>query len=272
MANEDALNIYTDGSMYSGPRVGGLGVRIVTFDESGEEEIQDYPVPGYKNATNNSMELYACVVGLRHALKHPRLPEVTRICIFSDSRYVVDNSDKAKFQWPGQKWFTASGTPVLNADLWKQLVRELRKIRKRVEFRWIGGHSKDVHNRAVDKMAKASAKRALNRPLSVVAVRRKQTERSVEVGSIEMKRQRLRIRVITSEWLRVQRLSKYKYEVLSERSKYFRNVDIIYSEHDMKAGHHYEVSVNDDTSNPRVTAVLREIEGPVKPTVRLVMD
>ena len=216
MAHEDALNIYTDGSMYSGPRVGGLGVRIVTFDESGEEEIQDYPVLGYKNATNNAMELRACVLGLREALRHPRLAGVTRVCVFSDSRYVIDNQAKAKFQWSGQRWLTAAGTPVLNADLWKQLVRELKKIRKRVEFIWIKGHSKSLHNRAVDKMARASARRALNPPLSVVAVRRKQTKKVVDIGSVEMKRQRLVIRIITSEWLKVQKISKYKYEVLSK--------------------------------------------------------
>ena len=85
-----------------------------------------------------------------------------------------------------------------------------------------------------------------------------------------MRRQRLVIGVITREWLSVQKMSKYKYEVLSKSSKYFGNVDIIFSEHDLRAGHHYEVSVNDNTGNPRITRALREVERPVKLTARLV--
>jgi len=78
--------------------------------------------------------------------------------------------------------------------------------------------------------------------------------------------QRLAIRIITSEYLRVQQVTKYKYEVLSKKSAYVGNVDFIYSKHgmrakqDMRVGHHYEVSVNRDTSNPGVINVLKELD------------
>ena len=260
MIYEDALNIYTDGSSYSNPRTGGIGIRFVTIDDAGDEEVEDLPVPGYRNATNNSMELYACVVALQKTSGHPKISQMNRICIFTDSRYVVDNYRKAIFQWPGQKWLTISGTPVLNARLWKQLVREIRKAPRKVEFAWVKGHSRNPHNKAVDRLAKQSAKNAVNDPMSIVAVRRKQTKKSVDIGSVEMRGQRLAIRIISSEYLRVQKLNKYKYEVLSKGSKYFENVDLIYSTHDMRAGHHYEISVNRDTSNPRVLNVLRELD------------
>lgn len=260
MIHEDALNIYTDGSSYSGPRTGGIGIRFVSVDDAGDEVVEDFPILGYKNATNNSMELYACVIALQKASGHPKIPHLNRICIFTDSRYVIDNYKKAIFQRPKQKWSTTSGTPVLNADLWKQLVREIRKAPRKVEFTWVKGHSKNSHNKAVDKLAKQSAKNAINDPISIIAVRRKQTEKSIDVGSVEMRGQRLAIRIITSEYLRVQKIVKYKYEVLSKGSKYFGNVDLIYSAHDMRAGHHYEISVNRDTSNPRVLNVIRELE------------
>ena len=260
MIHEDALNIYTDGSSYSGPRTGGIGIRFVTINDTGDEVVEDLPMTGYKNATNNSMELYACVVALQKAYGHPKISHLNRICIFTDSRYVVDNYKKAIFQWPKQKWSNRSGAPVLNAGLWKQLVREIRKAPRKVEFTWVRGHSRNPHNRAVDKLAKQSAKNAVNDPMSIVTVRRKQTEKSVDIGSVEMQGQRLAVRIITSEYLRVQKLVKYKYEVLSKRSKYFGNVDLIYSTHDLRAGHHYEISVNRNTSNPRVLNVLRELE------------
>jgi len=143
----------------------------------------------------------------------------------------------------------------------KDLIKQMKNCQPlRVNFFWVKGHSKDQHNKAVDKLAKKSAKRALNKPLSVVAVRRKITSKSVEIGSVQMHGQRLRIRVITSEYLRVQKLSRYKYEVISKGSKYFRNVDFIFSNLDLKAGHHYEVVVNKDSSIPTITNVLRELE------------
>jgi ribonuclease HI len=260
MIHEDALNIYTDGSSYSGPRTGGIGIRFITIDDAGHEAVEDFPMPGYKNATNNSMELYACVVALQKASGYPKISHLNRICIFTDSRYVVEHYKKAIFQWPKQKWLRRSGTPVLNAGLWKQLVREIKKASRKVEFTWVKGHSKNPHNKAVDKLAKQSAKNAVNDPMSIVTVRRKQTKKSVDIESVEMRGQRLAIRIITSEYLREHKLVKYKYEVLSKGSKYFGNVDLIYSTHDMRAGHHYKISVNRNTSNPRVLNVLRELE------------
>jgi ribonuclease HI len=172
----------------------------------GEEETEDVEVPGYKNATNNQMELYACVAALKEALRYKDLTSFDSIAIYTDSRYVVDNYRKAMFEWPKTRWTTRIGPPVLNADLWKDLIKQMKNCQPlRVNFFWVKGHSKDLHNKAVDKLAKKSAKRALNEPLTVIAVRRKITTKSVESGSVHMKGQRLRIRVITSEYLRVQK-------------------------------------------------------------------
>ena len=88
----------------------------------------------------------------------------------------------------------------------------------------------------------------------------KKTAKVVDLGSVEMKGQRLVVRIITSEYLRVQRLTKYKYEVLSPGSRYLGNVDLIFSNLDMRAGHHYEISVNRDTANPRVMRIIQEAE------------
>jgi ribonuclease HI len=261
MIREDALNIFTDGSSFSGPRVGGVGIRIVTVNEAGHEVIEDFPVTGYRGATNNQMELFACVCGLRKAASHSRVNAYNRIYIFTDSMYVVDNFKNALFVWPKQKWMTYAGTPVLNANLWKDLIREIKNhAPRRVEIHWIKGHARNIHNKAVDKLAKASAKLALNPPLSIVSVRRKQTSQSFEIGSVEMRGQRLAIRIVTCEYLKVQRLHKYKYEVLSKGSKYFGKLDLIYSTHDLRAGHHYEVSVNKNKANPIITNVIRELE------------
>lgn len=258
---EDAVNVFTDGSSLSSPRLGGIGIRVVTVGDDGKEVCEDDFLLGYRGATNNQMELLACIKGIQAAIRHPRVAVLKRICLFTDSQYVATNVDNAKFAWPTQHWRTKTGTPVLNARLWKDLVKEIKRAACRVDIRWAKGHSRtNPHNRAVDKLAKQSATMALNPPLSVVTVRRKKTKENVRIGSVSMEGQHLTIRVVTSEYLSVQRISKYKYEVLSKDSKYFGLVDIIFSTIHLRAGRHYEVRVNQESRNPQIIELIREIE------------
>jgi len=67
------------------PRKGGMGFRIVTFDDGGNEICEDEWLPGYQSGSNQQMERLACVEGIRAALKHPRLPEFNRIQVLVTS-------------------------------------------------------------------------------------------------------------------------------------------------------------------------------------------
>ena len=261
MTYENALNIYADGSSYSRPRRGGIGIRYVTIDEHGNEVVQNEELSGHEGATNNEMELLACIQGLKGAMDHPAFGIVQGIYVFTDSMYVTSNVVRAKFEWSRRKWLNRQGRPVENAELWKELVRVLRKIPKRVEFEWVKGHAKDQHNKAVDKLAKASAKGVLNRPLKVTTVRRKRSSASVARGCVPMQGQTLSIRVITDTYMRVQRVYKYKYEVLAGAGEHGGKVDWIYHAADecLRAGHHYEVQVNNETKNPRIIQVVQEL-------------
>ena len=256
---EDTLNIYTDGSSYSHPRVGGIGIRYIYINQNGNEEIIDLNIPGYKSATNNQMELHACVCSLHEAMKRFDLSDFNRIIIYTDSLYIKENLNNAKYQWPKTKWLKRSGSPVLNADLWKVLIRNIKKTNKHVEIKWVKGHKKDMHNKAVDKLAKKSAKQPLKRSLTVTQVRRKLTRKSVELKSVEMRGQRISIHIITSEYLKVQHINKYKYEVISKRSRFYQNVDIIFSDKLLKAGHSYTVTFNKNSNDPRIVSIIREI-------------
>jgi len=51
---------------------------------------------------------------------------------------------------------------------------------------------------------------------------------------------------------------KYKYEVLD--GEYLGQVDVIFATELLRAGHHYQIRVNDNTKNPRVVELVREIE------------
>jgi hypothetical protein len=122
------------------------------------------------------------------------------------------------------------GNPVANAQQWEELIKLIFRAGKRVEIRWVKGHRKSAHNKTADQLAKASAAQRSGQHLSIVKVRRKKSDRSVEPGSVVMRGHRMTIRIITDEFLRPQRMNKYKYEVVSARSEFRGCVDIIYSE------------------------------------------
>lgn len=260
MIDEHALNIYTDGSQYSKPRRGGLAALFVIVDEDGSEVPEHVPFQGYEGATNNQMELAACVEALKYAARHYDVKEYERIVIYTDSLYVSDNLNNAKFQWSKDKWRNRVGKPVANAELWRDLVRQIKKSPRRVEIKWVKGHSKNPHNKKVDKLAKTSAKGPLQRPVSVVDVRRKTTKLSVDPGCIPMLGQTLDIRIVTSEYLRLQKEHKYKCEVLSGDENLVGKVDWLFSNQLLSAGHHYEVVVNENQAYPQIIDVVRELE------------
>ena len=114
-------------------------------------------------------------------------------------------------------------------------------------------------------MAKASAKSTLEPALSVVSVRKKWTDESGSRGSVQMLGQRLSIRIVTCEWLHQQKLWKLKYEVISPASRFKGKVDTVFETKALPVladGHSYFVQVNEDTTNPRVVKVFRELTDP----------
>lgn len=260
MFRSNILYIYTDGSCLPHPRRGGIGIRYVHLEDDGAEKRIDYPCFGFKGATNNQMELYACIEALKHIPKLNFDCQNLSIEIRTDSRYVADNIYYAKFVWPKNKWYNNDGKPVDNTKIWKELIKNIIKLRRRVDFVWVKGHGKDKDNKAVDKMAKESAKSAVFEPLSVVTIRRKLTHQKVRIGSVKNAGQKIGIRIITSEYFKEQRVTKYRYEVISKKSKYYGKVDFAYSNLILKDAHSYFVSFNKDDNNPRILKMLYEIE------------
>lgn len=260
--DERAINVFTDGSSYSHPRRGGLGFRIITVGTDGHEIIHEEQPQGFQGATNQQMELQACIEALRYLSSrssHVNPRDFSKIVIHTDSRYVVDNHQSALYTWPTTGWMTRDGNPVANAQQWKDLTRQIFRVDRRVEFKWVKGHKSSAHNKAVDKIAKTSAKGVLRPPLTVTSVRRKRTTKTVERGCVQLTGQRLTIRIITDEYLRAQRVYKYKYEVISRASPFRSLVDIAFSDQLMRAGHTYYVLMGAETATPRITKVYHEI-------------
>jgi ribonuclease HI len=260
MEDPNALNIYTDGSSFQGPRQGGVGVRFV-FPDIGDNYgyTKDMDYPGYKGGNIAQMEIKACILALTTANSLPDTQKIKRIIIHSDSMYVVNNYKKAVFSWPKNKWRLSGGGAVLNVQLWKDLTKAIKKISIPVDIQWVKGHSNNIHNRKVDKLAKKSAKGFKFENTSSINLRRKTTKTSTEIGSVKMLGQKITIRIVTSEYLSNHSEYRYRYEVLSKRSDYFRKIDFVNYNIPLKVGHKFYVKLNKQQTNPKIIKVYREV-------------
>lgn len=168
---ENALNIYTDGSMLLGPRRGGAGLLFIAVDSQGNEEQHEEMLPGFAGATQNQMELEAVIQGLKMATGHhpPFDPlRYRKIVIKTDATYVAENFGTAVSVWSKNGWTTRQGKPVDNAKQWKELVRLVvlsSKQGKPARLVRVPG-KRSPRTKAVDKLAKQSARNASKRQLN----------------------------------------------------------------------------------------------------------
>lgn len=79
--------------------------------------------------------------------------------------------------------------------------------------------------------------------------------------------QRIYIRIIEGKYLRVQRINRYRYEVMSKKSKYFGKKDFLCSTETLKEGHTFSVRLNSEQGTPGLEKVFREI--PTKGQIQL---
>lgn len=262
MIEESYLYMYTDGSSKKNPRRGGIGLVFVTVNKEGQEIPEDtFPFPGYKNASNNEMELRAVIVGLKEVINRKDLYRFERIIICTDSMYVKNFYRSALGSWPKNNWLNNYNRPVENVELWIDLRKQLTKLYDfglSYEFQWVKAHHKNEFNKMADKLAKDSADNPLNEPLVVETVRKKVLPGTTRVGSIDIKGQQMNIYVQTTEKLAKKRGYRHKYCLWSENSK-SGDLDIIFSkELVVIAGHYYNVQVNDDKRNPWILDVVYE--------------
>src|SRR5580693_10347289 len=152
-----AIQIYTDGSAYKNPgHVSGCAViaRYPEHLERDDEIIVDFGCP---KSTNQRMEMMACIEGLRWVRQNQPWDGVTCVLVITDSDYVKRFVSLAPM-WKRNGWRGRDGQPILNHDLWDDLVKARSKAGVRIEFVWEPGKSTDIGKR-VDKLAKAASER-----------------------------------------------------------------------------------------------------------------
>jgi ribonuclease HI len=137
------VEIFTDGACKGNPGPGGWGAVL----RMGHHEKD---ISGHEPATtNNRMELTAVIRAL-NALKEP-----CEVHLHTDSRYVIDGITKWIFGWQKNGWKNSQKKPVLNAELWQDLIAAVRP--HRIEWIWVKGHDGHPENERADKLASDAA-------------------------------------------------------------------------------------------------------------------
>ena len=145
MSEKVKITLYTDGACSGNPGPGGYGAILVYIDSNNIKHEKELSA-GYKDVTNNQMELLAGIVGLE-ALKKP-----ASVTVISDSKYVVDAFNNNWIDgWIKRGWKTAGKSPVKNVELWKRLLKA--KEQHDIDFVWIKGHAGHEYNERCDSLA-----------------------------------------------------------------------------------------------------------------------
>ena len=136
-----ATVVYTDGACLGNPGPGGWAWAVPEGRWRAGPSVR---------STNQRMEIQAVLDALG-TLAGP-------VLVVSDSTYVVNCfRDRWYEGWIRRGWTNAQRKPVANQDLWVPLIRLYLPRSEEVRFRWVKGHSNDVMNDLVDRLAVEAA-------------------------------------------------------------------------------------------------------------------
>ncbi len=140
------VTIYTDGACSGNPGIGGWAAVLIYNGIKKETAGYD------KSTTNNRMELFAVIQGLRC------LNQRCDVDICTDSQYIADAFNKGWVDaWQKSGWKTAGKSEVKNQDLWKALLYEVNK--HKVQFVKVKGHADVELNERCDELARGEVDR-----------------------------------------------------------------------------------------------------------------
>ncbi len=150
---KNQIVIFTDGACSGNPGKGGWGA-VIYFPRG---HIQELGGSSF-HTTNNKMEMSATI----EALKKIRAADGDQIWLYTDSTYVIRGITQWIWGWKKKGWINAEGGEVTNQELWKDLEREvmrLKKINIAIDWRYVRGHTGVPGNERVDQIAVAFSQR-----------------------------------------------------------------------------------------------------------------
>jgi len=155
--NSKKIEIYTDGSSLGNPGPGGWGTVIIVGDKI-EKELGGFE----KDTTNNRMEIQAVIEALKYIVKNQKTIDKNIITINADSAYVLGGVTTWIKNWEKNGWKTANKKPVLNKELWQELISLVRGFKGNLVWNKVKGHSGHIHNDRADEIATSCAANKVN--------------------------------------------------------------------------------------------------------------
>lgn len=144
----ESIIIFTDGASRGNPGPGGWGAIIIASNEVRELGGRE------AHTTNNRMELTAAIKALEQ-VQDSRFTggqAGNKIQVITDSGYLVKGITEWIYRWQKKGWKTANRKPVLNQDLWKQLLH-YNTIHRTITWNQIAGHAGTAGNIRADEIA-----------------------------------------------------------------------------------------------------------------------
>ena len=144
------ITIYTDGSSRGNPGPGGWAA-IIMLDDSSKSQItnsksQIVEIGGREDhTTNNKMELTATIKALEN------ISNAEQIELNTDSEYVMKGITLWVHNWQKKGWKTAAKKPVLNQELWQELLAVTEG--KEITWKYVPGHAGVPLNERADVIA-----------------------------------------------------------------------------------------------------------------------
>lgn len=106
---------------------------------------------GETATTNNRMELTAAIQGLR------ALRGACKVQVVTDSQYLSKGMSEYISRWKVEGWRGANGKPVLNRDLWEELLAVTTE--HQIQWTWVRGHSgNNKDQERADRLARAAGR------------------------------------------------------------------------------------------------------------------
>lgn len=140
------FHLYADGSSSHITRDGGWAFII-----QGDEGLISQDAGHISDTTNNAMEIYAAIQGLK------TFSTRTHVIIYSDSAYLVNTMTNEWWkEWKNNDWVKHNGKETPNKSHWEELVSLIEQ--HNVKFIKVQGHSGDELNERCDKLAKEARK------------------------------------------------------------------------------------------------------------------
>jgi len=153
----EKIVIYTDGAARGNPGKAGWAAVILFQNYGGQGRV--FEIGGrVAHATNNQMELTACIKALEHIKKDNSTRQdlvESNIEIFCDSQYVIFGITEWIQNWIKKNWRNAAKKPVINRELWEKLYELDQAIKPK--WTYVEGHNNNKWNDRADEIATSFA-------------------------------------------------------------------------------------------------------------------